>query len=144
MLFGRSYLFGAVIGSILTASSPATLAAQSLKSIRAQEAEEQTLDSEIEFTNSVCGTSISATINWRSASDWPEEDSLADACDDALGALEAICRAPGGQSKASSISSFLCEGDGSGPSLSGGTLSYGASPGESGFADTKDYLEGAL
>lgn len=116
--------------------------AQSLKTLRAQEAEEAALDREAAFTSSVCGTQINARIDWRSAADWPEGVSLAEACDGALGAVEAVCRADA--SRTSRISSFVCAGDGAGPDLSGATLRYGASPGGNGFSETRAYLESAL
>jgi len=118
--------------------------AQSLKSIRAQEAEEASLAGEVAFTNSVCEANISSSIEWRTAANWPDGSSLADACDGALSAIEAICRSSGGKERAGSISSFVCAGDSGGPSLSGGTLRYGASPGGNGYSDTKAYLDGAL
>ncbi len=120
------------------------LAAQSLKSIRAQQSENENLASEMSYTNSVCGGSIKSEINWARAADWPDGASLASACDGALSALEAICRADGGKKRAASIKKFVCSGDGAGPSLSGGTLTYGASPGGNGFAETKAFLDGAL
>lgn len=131
------------LAMIAFAAAPA-FAAQSLKSIRAQQSESDTLDDEVSYTNSVCGGAISSEINWSTAADWPEGESLAAACDGALSALEAICRADGGKGRASKITRFVCTGDGAGPSLSGGVLEYGASPGDNGFTDTKDYLDSAL
>jgi hypothetical protein len=120
------------------------LFAQSLKTIRAQEAEEASLSREAAYTNSVCGTSIDARIDWRSVAGWPENKSIADACGDALSALEAVCRSGDGRSRAAKVSSFVCAGDGSGPQLRGGTLRFGASPGGGGFSETRSLLEGAL
>ncbi|MBB5517930.1 hypothetical protein [Amphiplicatus metriothermophilus] len=120
------------------AAAPAG-ALQSLKSLRAQEAEERALAAEVGYTNSVCGASIEAVIDWRSADGWPEDESLADACDGALGALEAVCRAGG--DRARSISTFVCAGDGAGPSLRGSVLRYGATPGGDGFGETRRFLE---
>lgn len=116
--------------------------AQTLKVLRAQDAEEEALDREAAFTSSVCGTNIDAQIDWRSVIDWPEGYSLAKACDSALGAVEAVCRSDASRGKR--LSHFVCAGDGAGPSLSGSTLRYGASPGGNGFAETQDYLEDAL
>ncbi|MEL6213315.1 MAG: hypothetical protein AAFQ96_06980 [Pseudomonadota bacterium] len=118
--------------------------AQSLKSIRAQQAEESALNSEVAYTNSVCGTSISASIDWSSAGSWPADESLAAACDGALGAVEAVCRASGGKARAARLTRFVCKGDGSGADLSGGELRYGASPGGNGFSETKTLLDSAL
>lgn len=115
---------------------------QSLRSLRAQEAEEAALAREAAYTSSVCGASISARIDWRSAAAWPEDRSLAAACDGALGALETVCRS--GRGRGGRISSFTCAGDGSGPSLSGGTFRFGAAPGEDGYSQALPYLEAAL
>lgn len=118
--------------------------AQSLREIRARESEEAALDREASYTQSVCGNSFSASIDWRSAADWPDGVSIAASCDGALGALEAICRNADGKRKAKRISRFVCAGDGAGADLNGGTLRYGASPGDSGFSDTKAVLESGL
>ncbi len=118
-----------------------SVSAQTLKEIRARETEESKLNREISFTQSVCGSSISATIDWRSAANWPEGVSIAAACDGALGALEAVCRSRG--SRAPSISRFVCAGDGAGASVRGSTLRYGATPGGNGFAQTKAVLDQA-
>lgn len=118
--------------------------AQSLKEIRAREGEERALDREVAYTETVCGSSISAAIDWRSAANWPEDRSLVASCDGALGALEAICRTKDGRRRGQKVSRFVCGGDGAGPSLRGGTLRYGASPGGNGFAATKALLDSNL
>ena len=117
--------------------------AQSLKEARARESEEAALNREAAYTKSVCGTPLRVSIDWRSAADWPDGVSLAAACDGALGALEASCRSNAGKTQAQSIKNFVCAGDGSGPSLRGGVLRFGASPGQNGFAETKALLDGA-
>jgi hypothetical protein len=117
--------------------------AQSLRALRAQDADDSRLAEEISYTNSVCGGSISGRIDWLSAIGWPESESLAEACDGALGALETVCRG-GGAARAAKVSAFVCAGDGSGPSLRGGTFRYGAAPGGDSFGDSLSYLEGAL
>lgn len=116
--------------------------AQSLKALRAEAAEEQALDREAAFTASVCGSRLDAQIDWRSAADWPDGVSLAAACDGALGAVEAVCRTDA--SRVKNISRFVCAGDGAGPSLSGSTLRYGASPNGNGFSEMRSYLEDKL
>ena len=140
----RSSLMAALIGVAAAAALAPSAMAQSLKSIRAQQAEQEALNSEVAYTNSICGGSITATIDWKSAANWPDGTSLADACDDALGAVEAICRGSGGKAKGAKIKSFVCKGDSSGASFSGGTLTFGATPGQNGFDAAKAYLEGAL
>ena len=138
MKTARLVIFGV---SALAASAAAPFAlAQSLKSMRAQEAEEQLLQSEVDYTNSVCSADIAASINWSTASDWPDGVSLAETCGGALSALEAICRSADGQAMAQDIDEFVCEGDGAGPSLSGGVLTYGASPSGGAYSETSDYL----
>ena len=126
---------GSTIGIFSTAN------AQSLSEIRAQEAEQSALDKEVQYTNSICGTSMSATIDWPSAVNWPEKPSLSGQCDGALGALEFICKTADGKKRAQKVRVFQCAGDGKGPSLSGGTLRYGASPNKNGFEPTKTFLE---
>jgi len=140
----RSSLIGALIGVTASTMLVPSVMAQSLKSIRAQQAEQEVLDNEVAYTNSVCGGSITAKIDWKSAANWPDGNSLAGACDDALGAVEAICRGAGGKAKSAKIKSFVCKGDSGGVSFSGSTLTFGATPGQNGFADTKAYLDGAL
>lgn len=138
--FFRKALPALAVGAgLLSAAGSQALASQSLREIRAQEAEERALEREAAFTQSVCGTSFDVVIDWRSAADWPNGVSLTDSCDGALGALEAICR----KGKAPRITRFVCAGDGSGASYRGGTLRYGASPGDNGFADTKAVLDRA-
>ena len=127
----------------LALSAPAS-AQRSLKAMRAAESEERDLAGEAAYTNSVCGSDMDARIDWGSVSDWPEGESLVDACDGALGALEAACRSGAGKERIQSLSSFVCAGDGDGPSLSGRTFRYGASPGQSGFEETADYLDAAF
>lgn len=122
----------------LVASVASPVSGQSLRDIRAQDAENAALAREAAYTSEVCGRSISARIDWSSARNWPDGQSLAAACDGALGAVEATCRA----GRKTLVSSFVCAGDGSGPDLSGSTLRYGAEPGGSAFADTKAYLDG--
>lgn len=131
---------GLLILAALAAMTGAAFA-QSLKEIRAREAEEASLKREVAFTRSVCNSRLVGRIDWRSAADWPESVSLAASCDGALGALEALCREPEGKAHAGKISRFICAGDGAGASLSGGALRYGASPGASGFAETKALLD---
>ena len=123
---------------VLTAGASPSAFTQSLREIRAQETEERARESEASFTRSVCDMNFDVVIDWRSAADWPDGASIADSCDGALGALEAACR----RGNAPRISRFVCAGDGSGASLSGGTLRYGASPGDNGFSDTRAVLEG--
>jgi len=131
----------------LAVAAPALIGgarAQSLAEARARATEERRLSDEVAFTNRTCGTSIRGRIDWGRAGDWPSNRSLAQACDVALGALEAVCREPGGAEAAKSgVSSFTCAGDGSGVSLSGGRLRYGAG-GRDGFGRVRAYLRDRL
>lgn len=130
---------GAVLAAVLSGVPLADdAAAQSLREMRAREAEERDLQREADFTARVCGGSISASIDWSTVADWPEDASIASACDGALAALEAVCRDGRG---AGEISSFVCAGDGTGASVSGGEFTYGASPGDSSFSDAKAVLD---
>lgn len=131
-----------IASALLLIAATAGASAQSLRSLRAQEADNAALEREAAYTSSVCGSPIGARIDWSSASSWPEDQSLAGACDGALGALETICRSD--KSRGGKVRSFVCAGDGDGPSLSGGTFRYGASPGGDGYSSSLSYLEGAL
>ncbi len=133
-----------IFAGCLAFAAVSAASAQSLRDMRMRDTEESALDAEVAYTRSVCNNSISATIDWRTAADWPENLSLAEACDGALGALEAFCRRGDGQSRAVRVSRFVCAADGSGAALNGGTLRYGASPGDNGFSDTKAVLESSL
>lgn len=133
----RSALFSGLAVVAAFAAAPGS-AAQSLRDLRAQEAEERALDREVAYTSEVCGRSIDSSIDWSSAASWSAKESLADACDGALSAVETICRA----GKKNVVRAFVCAGDGSGPSLSGGTLRYGASPGANGYARTLAVIGG--
>lgn len=124
------------------AALSAGASAQSLKSLRQQEADNAALAREAAYTSSVCGTPISARIDWSSAASWPENASIAAVCDGALSALETICRSD--RARGSKVRSFVCAGDGDGPSLSGGTFRYGASPGGDGYSSSLSYLQGNL
>ena len=114
---------GAIFLALTTFNSAA---AQSLRDLRQRDAAERTLDREAAYTSSVCDTSISASIDWRSAADWPDASRLVASCDGALGALEAFCRSNVGRQRAQNISRFVCAGDGSGASMRGRTLRYGS------------------
>ena len=112
---------------------------QSLRDMRAQDADERALAREAAYTSEVCGRRIDAAIDWSSLRKWPARESLVDACDGALGAVETICRA----GRKNAVHDFVCAGDGSGASLSGKTLRYGATPGVNGYAATLATIGGA-
>ena len=133
----KAFLQLTVAAALLAMGVSPTAVAQSLKSLRFQEAQESALNAEADYTSRVCGGDIDVEIDWASARNWPEGESLADACSGALSALEAACRA----GDAPDIEVFICTGDGSGPRLSRGELVYGASPGGDGFAETRDLLD---
>lgn len=120
--------FAALAAALLSAAD----GAQSLRDLRAQDADERALAREAAYTSEICGRPIPASIDWSSVRDWPAGESIVDACDGALGAVETICRA----GRKNVVQQFVCAGDGSGPSLSGKTLRYGAAPGGNGYAAT--------
>ncbi len=113
-------------------SATAAAPGQSLKDLRAQERENRELARQAAYTSEVCGQSISASIDWSSAERWPADQSLAAVCDGALGAVETICR----RGRTTVVNRFVCAGDGSGATLSGKTLRFGATPGGNGYATT--------
>lgn len=109
-------------GAALCLVAPA--AAQSLREMRAQEAEEAALLREAAFTEQLCGISFDVSIDWRSFANWPDGAAVARACDRGLSEIETSCR----RGEAPQISRFVCTGDGSGAGYSGGAMTYGASP----------------
>ncbi len=118
---------------------------RSLEELRIRQAEERQLRQEAAFTSRQCGASIRASINWSRVSRWPDGGrGLARACDGALSAVEAMCRSGKSEQVRKKVRSFQCTGDGSGASLSGSTLRYGARPGSNGFSQTKQVLERSL
>jgi len=123
---------GLLIFCALAVALPAAAAAQSLRDLRARERENAEILRQAAFTSEVCGRTISASIDWTSAANWPAHESLAAACDGALGAVETICR----KGRRNVVHRFVCAGDGSGADLSGKTLRYGAEPGANGYAKT--------
>ncbi len=134
-MFRHSALIAAFLALAATLG-PA--AGQSLRDLRAQDADEEALVREAAYTSAVCGRTISARIDWPSARRWPADASLAEACDGSLGAVEAACRA----GRRNLVKQFVCAGDGTGPGLSGAALRYGARPGVNGYAETMSYLDG--
>jgi len=109
----------------------------SLRDLREEDEIARRLASEVAYTSSVCGAPISSAVEWRSLGNWPAFADLVSACDGALGAVEASCRA--GRTRL--VRRFVCAGDASGPSLSGGVLRFGASPVGDAFAETKALLD---
>lgn len=125
-----SFTLAALAAALAPASGGA--GSQSLRDLRARDADDRALAREAAYTSEVCGRPVAASIDWASASGWPAGESLVDACDGALGAVETICRA----GRKNVVDRFVCAGDRSGASLSGKTLRYGASPGGNGYAAT--------
>lgn len=139
------FLRAARLGCLIAVLFAAGANGQSLKALRAQESEREALSREVAYTNSVCNSSMTASIDWRSLAGWPKDENLVAACDGALGAIEAMCRASGEvKARIGSLNNFICAGDGSGPSLGRASFRYGASPGVNGFSETKGYLDRAF
>ncbi|MBY0421465.1 MAG: hypothetical protein K2Q06_04115 [Parvularculaceae bacterium] len=113
---------------------------QSLREARAQDAAEQLLASQVAYTNSVCGLTMTSGIDWATVGDWPDA-ALVDACDRALGAVELACRAGSRKSQIASLSRVVCAGDGSGPSLQARVFRYGAAVGVDAFEQTRAMLD---
>ncbi len=118
-----------IIATLAFAAMTAAASAQSLKSVRARAAENDVLQAETAFTNSVCNMSISSRIDWAASADWPSARSLAKACGSALSAVETACR----DGVSVKMSRFVCAGDASGAQLNGGILRYGADPNDDGY-----------
>ena len=109
-------------GAVLLAAGPSAMAAQSLREMRAQEAEEAALEREAAFTQQLCDLNFDVSIDWRSFANWPDGADVARACDRGLSDIETRCR----KGEAPRITRFVCTGDGSGANYSGGTFVYGA------------------
>ncbi|MEK7266113.1 MAG: hypothetical protein AAB227_08450 [Pseudomonadota bacterium] len=132
MVSARTISIAAVALAAALAPASGVAGSQSLRDLRAQDADDRALAREAAYTSEVCGRPIAASIDWASAKTWPADQSLVDACDGALAAVETICRA----GRKNVVHQFVCAGDGSGSSLAGKTLRYGASPGGNGYAAT--------
>ncbi|PQA88470.1 hypothetical protein [Hyphococcus luteus] len=111
-------------GAMLAGAASPALTAQSLKQIRAQQAEERMLEDQAGYTQQLCGIRFSVSIDWSSFDHWPEGAGVARACDRGLSEIETQCR----NGEAPRVTRFVCTGDGSGSYKSGGTVEYGASP----------------
>ncbi len=124
----RQLFLAVAIAAALTTSA----SGQSLRDLRAREKENAELARQAAFTSETCGRPINASIDWAASAEWPASESLASACDSALGAVETICRA----GRTNVVERFVCAGDGAGPDLSGKTLRFGAAPDGNGYAAT--------
>ncbi len=113
----------AIASAILAASANSALAAQSLRQIRAQQAEEGMLEDQAAYTRQLCKISFEVAIDWPSFAHWPEGASIARACDRGLSEIETRCR----NGETPRMTRFVCTGDGSGANFSGGVHTYGAS-----------------
>lgn len=110
-------------GFALAFAAGSAVAAQSLKAIRAQQAEENMLEDQAGYTQQLCGIRFSVSIDWSSFDHWPQGADVAKACDRGLSEIETDCR----NGETPRVSRFVCTGDGSGADYSGSTLTYGAS-----------------
>ncbi len=110
-------------GVMLAGAASSALAMQSLRAIRAQQADERMLEDQASYTQQLCGIQFDVSIDWSSFDDWPEGSDVAKACDRGLSEIETECR----NGAAPRVTRFICTGDGSGADYSGSTLVYGAS-----------------
>jgi hypothetical protein len=133
----------AAIACLLAAGAAAPAAQDfpglSLRDQREQDDSARRLADEVAYTSSVCGVTIASSIDRRSLRNWPAFADVVSACDGALGAVEASCRA----GRTNLVREFVCAGDGSGAKLKAGVLRYGAAPTSDGFAQTKPVLDAA-
>ncbi|MEM8772004.1 MAG: hypothetical protein AAGD92_10185 [Pseudomonadota bacterium] len=134
MNYVRHILLGSALAAVMTGAA----SSQSLKEARARDTYERALMQEARYTQSVCKNDFAVDIDWRSAESWSDGSDLVDACDRALGGIEAECRS--GNARALSLKKMVCAGDGAGASVSSGTLRYGAAPGMDGFYETRKLL----
>lgn len=126
---------------VLTLCAIDVAGAQSLKAARAKDAEFSRLSQEASYTNKMCDASFSARIDWAASRNWPPAISLAEACNGALGAIEAMCRSKEGKAQAGRIAVFTCAGDGRGPVFAGGEMRFGANPRGDSYASMTRFLE---
>lgn len=137
LMLARAALF---LFASLSAGSAVAQPPLSLKETRALEAETQGLSEEVAYTNSVCGLSMSAAVDWPSA--WTDIAALIAQCDRALGAVEASCRAGAPKAEIANLTRFVCAGDGAGPAIRGRTFRFGAARGADSFERTRVFIDG--
>jgi hypothetical protein len=90
-----------LVAAFLFGAGLAPVEAGSLREKRLQQGENEALADEARFTSEVCGTRISASIDWDSYTlrDGRLSGRYARDCDRALSAIERICRQEGGKRK---------------------------------------------
>ncbi len=137
----RRVIAAALAGAALFSAGAEAQPPLSLKETRTQAAEADALGREVAYTNSVCGLSMTAAVDWPTASAWPEIADLVSQCDRALGAVETLCRAGPKKPQIANLDRFVCAGDGAGPSIRGRTFRFGAAPGVDSFERTRAFLE---
>jgi len=141
---GQWVLIG-FIGAITLVLSPALGSAQTLKERKAQLGEEEALASEVAYTNEVCGSNISASVDWQSFSnaDLESDADPSGSCDAALSAIENMCTDERGQQAVKGqVSEVVCsKGTSRGVTLQQGTLMFEINgPHGDDFKFVRDYL----
>ncbi len=120
--------------------------AQSLQEKKVQMNEEETLASEVAYTNQVCGSDISASVDWQSFSS-AEQDielRLSNSCDAALSAIENLCSSENNQQAIKSqVDQVVCtKGTSRDVTLRQGTLLFQMNgPDGDDFEYIRDYLK---
>ena len=119
--------------------------AQTLKERKAQQKQTAALQSEVAYTNQICGSAISAEVDWsRYAGPVREATS---SCDAALSALESLCADQLSQEEIQKrVDQVVCtKGDDRQVSLKKGTLTFQMDgPGLDDFRYIRDYLTSAF
>ncbi len=139
-------IFISIICALPLLVGPAIGTAQSLKERKAQMGQEEALASEVAYTNQVCGSSISASVDWQSFSnaDLEAEQGLSGSCDAALSAIENLCANEQNQEAIrNQVDQVVCsKGSSRGVTLRQGTLMFQMDgPQGNDFEFVRDYLK---
>ena len=119
--------------------------AQTLKERKAQQKQSAALQSEVAYTNKICGSTISAEVDWARYAGPVGE--ATNSCDAALSALESLCADQLSQEEIQRrVDQVVCtKGDDREVSLKKGTLTFQMDgPGLDDFRYIRDYLTSAF
>ena len=139
----RSSLF--VLAVMLSVSFGQDAQAQSLKQRKQLQSQEQALQQEVDYTNQVCQSNISAEVDWQSFDAYaaPDMDGVTVSCDAALSALESLCGDQLSQQAIQErVDQVLCtKGESRDIALTEGTLMYQVNgPDMDDFRYVRDFL----
>ena len=142
-MFKTAYRLG--LGVLAVTLVTAGVQAQTLKERKAQQQQSAALESEVAYTNKICGSAISAEVDW-SRYAGPVGDATS-SCDAALSALESLCADQLSQEEIQQrVDQVVCtKGKDRQVSLKKGTLTFQMDgPGMDDFRYIRDYLTSAF